>query len=286
MSGLFTAWLESVDPGSTMELDPVLENAVDIARRALLDVVPAEVVGEHIGVTCEARCSATHTFACLDPAYPGWPWTAVIARAPEEDAPVTVCETALLPGDQALTAPKWVPWQDRIQPGDLGVRDVLPKKDFDDNLEGGFEQVEVVAGDNVDQIPNYELGLGRVRVLSPTGLTRAASRWERSESGSEGDYARHASAHCSTCGYLLPIAGSLRMQFGVCTNEWSPFDGRVVSLDAGCGAHSETDARKRRDETPQAVVDDKVEHFDMVDTSGPETSTDSDDTAQDNQTEH
>ena len=76
------------------------------------------------------------------------------------------------------------------------------------------------------------------------------------------------------------------MQFGVCTNEWSPFDGRVVSLDAGCGAHSETDARKRRDETPQAVVDDKVEHFDMVDTSGSETSTDSDDTAQGNQTEH
>jgi hypothetical protein len=27
----------------------------------------------------------------------------------------------------------------------------------------------------------------------------------------------------------------------VCANEWSPSDGRVVSLDHGCGAHSETD---------------------------------------------
>jgi hypothetical protein len=29
--------------------------------------------------------------------------------------------------------------------------------------------------------------------------------------------------------------------FGVCANEWSPSDARVVSLDHGCGAHSEVD---------------------------------------------
>ena len=27
--------------------------------------------------------------------------------------------------------------------------------------------------------------------------------------------------------------------FGACANEWSPSDGLVVSLDHGCGAHSE-----------------------------------------------
>lgn len=27
--------------------------------------------------------------------------------------------------------------------------------------------------------------------------------------------------------------------FGVCANKWSPDDGRVVSLDHGCGEHSE-----------------------------------------------
>jgi hypothetical protein len=30
--------------------------------------------------------------------------------------------------------------------------------------------------------------------------------------------------------------------FGVCANAWSPSDGQVVSLDHGCGAHSESDA--------------------------------------------
>ncbi len=44
-----------------------------------------------------------------------------------------------------------------------------------------------------------------------------------------------------TCGYYLPMAGALRRSFGVCANEWSPSDGAVVSLDHGCGAHSEID---------------------------------------------
>ena len=37
------------------------------------------------------------------------------------------------------------------------------------------------------------------------------------------------------------MAGALRAVFGVCANGWSPSDGQVVSLDHGCGAHSETD---------------------------------------------
>ena len=31
----------------------------------------------------------------------------------------------------------------------------------------------------------------------------------------------------------------MRQVFGVCANEYSPSDGQVVSLDHGCGAHSE-----------------------------------------------
>jgi hypothetical protein len=37
------------------------------------------------------------------------------------------------------------------------------------------------------------------------------------------------------------MGGALRSFFGVCANAWSPSDGRVVSLDHGCGAHSEID---------------------------------------------
>ena len=44
---------------------------------------------------------------------------------------------------------------------------------------------------------------------------------------------------CSTCGFFVPLAGELDRMFGVCANKWSPDDGRVVSLDHGCGEHSE-----------------------------------------------
>src|SRR5687768_18109890 len=54
------------------------------------------------------------------------------------------------------------------------------------------------------------------------------------------------SASCSSCAYLVHLSGALRQVFGVCANEWSPSDGRVVSLDHGCGAHSETDAADRK----------------------------------------
>ena len=61
----------------------------------------------------------------------------------------------------------------------------------------------------------------------------------------------------------MPIAGSVRTQFGLCANAASPFDGRVVSLNNGCGAHSETDVRKH-DDTAEPVIDDRAEDFEMV----------------------
>jgi hypothetical protein len=35
------------------------------------------------------------------------------------------------------------------------------------------------------------------------------------------------------------MGGLLGQAFGVCANESSPSDGRVVTFDHGCGAHSE-----------------------------------------------
>jgi hypothetical protein len=67
----------------------------------------------------------------------------------------------------------------------------------------------------------------------------------------------HAAAACSTCGYFLPLAGSLRRAFGVCANEWSSSDGRVVSVDHGCGAHSETDVEPPRPvPLPEPILDE------------------------------
>ena len=187
-------------------LDTQLAAAIDIARTAITEVAGTAVVGEHLGTVAEATRLVTHYFVCTDPTYRGWRWVAVLARAPRAKK-VTVCETALLPGPDALVAPEWVPWEERLEPGDMGPRDTLPKLDQDPNLQPGFQQTEDNSADNVDQIANFEFGLGRERVLSADGLAAAASRWEHSEAGGEGEFASRAAAHCGSCGYLMPIAG-------------------------------------------------------------------------------
>jgi hypothetical protein len=236
-------------------LDTQLAAAIDIARSAITEVAGSAVVGEHLGTVAEGTRLVTHYFVCTDPTYRGWRWVAVLARAPRAKK-VTVCETALLPGPDALTAPEWVPWEERLEPGDMTPKDTLPKLDQDPNLQPGFQQTEDNSADNIDQIQNFEFGLGRERVLSSDGLSAAASRWADSDAGPDGEFASRASAHCGSCGYLMPIAGSLRQKFGVCANAWSPFDGRVVGLESGCGAHSETDVHKTSHEPAEAVVDD------------------------------
>ena len=51
--------------------------------------------------------------------------------------------------------------------------------------------------------------------------------------------AHAAPAHCVSCGFFVPLSGELGRLFGACANAYAPDDGRVVSADHGCGAHSE-----------------------------------------------
>jgi hypothetical protein len=67
------------------------------------------------------------------------------------------------------------------------------------------------------------------------------------------------------------MAGALRAVFGVCANEWSPSDGGVVSLDHGCGAHSETDVEQSDIAAPTPIVDEfavDVEPSERVEKTG------------------
>ena len=93
--------------------------------------------------------------------------------------------------------------------------------------------------------------------MSRVGRDEAAMRWYRGANGPGADEAIHSQAACSSCGYLLALGGSMRQVFGVCANEWSPSDGRVVSMDHGCGAHSETDVEKVEPEPlPAPILDE------------------------------
>ena len=220
-----------------LKADSTLAAAVELARDAAISIAEPDTVGEHLVMVMEAERLATHYFRCTSTGYQGWRWSVSVARGPRQKR-ATICETSLVPGEGAILAPEWVPYAERIAPGDLGAGDVLPYRQEDPNLQQGFE---ATGDDDIDALAITELGLGRKRVLSPEGREAAAQRWYDGEHGPRSAVAEKAPARCLTCGYFVPMAGALRRTFGVCANEWSPSDGKVVSLDHGCGAHSEAD---------------------------------------------
>ncbi|ASU77396.1 DUF3027 domain-containing protein [Actinopolyspora erythraea] len=250
ISDVETASAPSTAAGDERRPDPKLAGAVDTARSAAEDeavtgtdptgspvlVMEAdgEAVGEHVGVEYESDHAATHYFETTYRGYVGWRWAVTVATSGPED-PVTVSEVVLLPGPEALVAPDWVPWSERIRPGDLGAGDLLPSGQDDPRLTG-----DTLPGDD-DPVAElaYEVGGGRERVLSRQGRLEAAERWESGEFGPDSETARLAPGSCGSCGFFLPLAGSMRAAFGVCANAVSPADGRVVHVEFGCGAHSE-----------------------------------------------
>ncbi|MFC5748698.1 DUF3027 domain-containing protein [Actinomadura rugatobispora] len=232
-------------------VDPACAGAVDLAREAAEETARPTPVGEHLGLRAEADRVVTHYFTCLDPAYRGWRWAVTVARASRAKL-VTVDECVLLPGDDALLAPEWVPWLERLRPGDLGPGDLLPTPSDDVRLAPGYTQVD----DGTDQETQWELGLGRPRVLSREGRDETASRWYDGIAGPRAPIAMSAPAQCSTCGFFMSLAGELRQMFGVCANEYAPDDGRVVSADHGCGAHSEAVSIPAASEHGPPVIDE------------------------------
>ncbi|MGZ3099830.1 DUF3027 domain-containing protein [Streptomyces sp. H62] len=272
--------------------DRLCAEAVDLARAAAEEAAAPGVVGEHEGTVSEGDRVVTHFFACKELGYRGWRWAVTVARASRAKV-VTVDEAVLLPGPDALLAPEWVPWSERLRPGDMGPGDLLPTDAEDLRLEPGWtgedepppnsvvshemadlveaEDAEVAAGPpaELSTVPARgtisavaeELGLRRTRVLSRYGLHVAADRWEDSY-GPKTPMAQAAPASCVSCGFLARIGGSLGQAFGVCANEFSPADGRVVSLAYGCGGHSEAAVMPRPPQPPPPVIDEtRVDPF-------------------------
>jgi hypothetical protein len=225
-----------------------LAAVVDLARAAAVETAgdPA-VVGEHLGTTREPVGAGdvdvlgevlTHIFASRLPGYVGWHWAVTVARVPGADE-ITVDEVVQLPGDSALLAPAWVPWHERLRPGDLSVGDVLPSTEDDPRLAPTYAVEDDSADDPEGRVVASELGLGRERVMSAEGRREAVGRWSAGDFGPGSSMARHAPGPCATCGFWLPLAGSLRQKLGACGNAYAPADGHVVTADYGCGAHSQ-----------------------------------------------
>ena len=249
-------------PAEPRAVDERCAAAVDLARAAAAEVADT-AVGDHLGVEAEDEPGsghvATHWFASTDPAYVGWRWAVSVARADGSEH-VTVDDVVLLPGTDALLAPAWVPWSERVQPDDLGPGDLLPPSADDPRLVPAYADVDA------ERLPfdlHRELGLGRPRVLSLDGRADAAERWYQGEAGPDTAVAQAAPGRCDGCGFLAPLAGALGRVFGVCANAMAPDDGRVVAFTHGCGAHSETVVEQPESTYSGMAVE--LEELDFVD---------------------
>jgi hypothetical protein len=239
-----------VTPAKSRKPDAKAAEAVEETRAGLLELVPSEHVGDHLGVEAEEDKVVTHYFECRQPGYRGWRWAVTVARVPRART-VTIDEVVLLPGDEAILAPEWVPWRERIRPGDLGPGDLLPPEDDDPRLVPAFTGADDWPDPREARRVAEELGLGRKRVLSVEGRELAAQRWYDGSHGPDADIARSAPGRCGECGFYVKLGGPLGQVFGVCANAYANDDGRVVSSDHGCGAHSE--ARLSRKHLPQPL---------------------------------
>lgn len=237
--------------------------------------------------------------------YEGWQWSVTLYHD-EETQRWTVNESTLVPTEDSLLPPPWIPWKDRLKPSDLSVMDSIGTSEDDSRLEDGFRQVNNIddsnsekniesansddnseskteddakanteAEDNTEANTSEEdadtnanakkdinqnqescdanndfdedleeavstLRLSRRRVMTAEAISQTAKRWYAGQHGPKSLSTKIADGKaCSSCGFLIPLAGSLGSMFGVCANMWSPDDGRVVSLDHACGEHSD-----------------------------------------------
>ncbi|MGO4590971.1 DUF3027 domain-containing protein [Paenarthrobacter sp. 2TAF44] len=97
--------------------DAFLAAAVDVAREAVETIANPGEVGAHIGAKSEGDRVVTHLFESKLAGYGGWQWYAVITRNSRSKI-VTVSELGLLPSEDSILAPEWVPWAKRVRPED------------------------------------------------------------------------------------------------------------------------------------------------------------------------
>lgn len=211
-----------------------LSAVVELARRAAQVEAGDNPVGGHVEAQAEEGGALTHLFEADLPGYRGWRWSVTLASAGPA-SPVTVSEVVLLPGPNALVAPHWLPWTQRLRAGDLGVGDLLPADPDDLRLVPSY----LIDEDSALSPLSPELGLGRPRVLSREARLSLVQRWRDSDRGPGSEMALNAPGTCVTCGFYLPLGGLLAAALGVCGNDLAPADGQVVHAEFGCGGHSE-----------------------------------------------
>ena len=207
--------------------------AADQARTAIVEFSGPTPSATTSASSFEDPTAATHRFLAGMPGYQGWQWAVVVAAYPGADH-ATISEVVLVPGPTALLAPQWVPWEERVQPGDLSPGDLLAAQP----TTRGWCPVTCRPATPSSTSSPARSGWAAARCSAhgaastphSAGTTATTVRVRRWPARPAGFAATAASISARR------LAGHA---FGVCGNEMSA-DGHVVAGEYGCGAHSDT----------------------------------------------
>lgn len=83
----------------------------DRAKLAAVESAPKNGVGDFLTSIEEDENVYTFLFAAKMKGYVGWTWSVSLFA---DDDSTTVSEVNLMPGDESLIAPNWVPWSERL----------------------------------------------------------------------------------------------------------------------------------------------------------------------------
>ena len=147
--------------------DAVLAAAVDTARTAIEGIAKASEIGEHLAARTEGDRVVTHLFESRLPGYIGWQWYAVLTRNSRSKV-ITVNELGLLPSEESILAPEWVPWAERVRPEDAQEQDSENAEESPEEGAAGESEagdpgeaaadVESASGDEIESDADAESG--------------------------------------------------------------------------------------------------------------------------------
>ena len=142
--------------------DALLAAAVDVARTAVEGIAPASQIGRHLAARTEGDRVVTHLFESKLAGYQGWQWYAVLTRNSRSKT-ITVNELGLLPSEDSILAPEWVPWAERVRPEDARQDDEIVSENPSDEEDSGIDAaaealIAAAVADAVPEVADAETG--------------------------------------------------------------------------------------------------------------------------------
>jgi hypothetical protein len=162
--------------------DAVLAAAVDVARAAVEGIAKASEIGEHLAARTEGDRVVTHLFESRLPGYIGWQWYAVLTRNSRSKV-ITVNELGLLPSEDSILAPEWVPWAERVRPEDARDEDVT-----EDSVAGNaVAEDSATEGRDAEENADEEADPEENAAAAAGGIPAAASHTDQDEAAAGAD---------------------------------------------------------------------------------------------------